>query len=51
MFLFLNGTKSYFIFMFKGHLNSTSHGKEETGSMKKVTKSDIGGETVIKKVH
>ena len=50
MFLFLNGTKSYFVFMFRGHSKSTSHGKGETGSMKKVTKNDIGGETVIKKV-
>ena len=50
VFLFLNGTKIYFIFMFGGHSKSTSDGKRETGLMKKVTKSDNGGETVVKKV-
>ena len=50
VFLFLNCTESYFIFVFRRHSKSRSHGKGETGSMKKVTKSDIGGETVTRKV-
>ena len=50
VFLFLNGTKSYFVIMLRGHSKRTSHGKGWTGSMKKVTKSVIGGETIIKKV-